>query len=33
VSGRAAQGFKVDSAEVVFRGQCDECRESQQDQT
>jgi Fe2+ or Zn2+ uptake regulation protein len=29
VSRRAAQGFAVDSAEVVFRGLCDECRESQ----
>ena len=27
VSRRAAQGFAVDSAEVVFRGLCDECRE------
>ena len=26
VSSRAAQGFAVDSAEVVFRGLCDECR-------
>jgi Fe2+ or Zn2+ uptake regulation protein len=26
VSHRAAQGFAVDSAEVVFRGLCDECR-------
>jgi len=26
VSRRAAQGFAVDSAEVVFRGLCDECR-------
>ena len=26
VSRRAAQGFAVDSAEVVFRGRCDECR-------
>ena len=32
VSGRATQGFKVDSAEVVFRGVCDKCRESQQNQ-
>ncbi|HEY6473687.1 MAG TPA: transcriptional repressor [Acidimicrobiales bacterium] len=29
VSRRAAQGFAVDSAEVVFRGSCDECRASQ----
>jgi len=29
VSRRAAQGFAVDSAEVVFRGRCDECRGSQ----
>ena len=26
VSRRAAQGFAVESAEVVFRGLCDECR-------
>jgi Fe2+ or Zn2+ uptake regulation protein len=26
VSGRAAKGFAVDSAEVVFRGICSECR-------
>jgi Fe2+ or Zn2+ uptake regulation protein len=26
----AAQGFDVSSAEVVFRGQCDECREEPQ---
>jgi Fur family peroxide stress response transcriptional regulator len=26
VSRRAAQGFAVDSAEVVFRGVCEECR-------
>jgi Fe2+ or Zn2+ uptake regulation protein len=26
VSGRAAKGFAVESAEVVFRGLCDECR-------
>ncbi len=26
---RAAQGFSVTSAEVVFRGRCDQCRESQ----
>ena len=32
LSGRATQGFKVDSAEVVFRGLCDECKGSQQDQ-
>jgi Fe2+ or Zn2+ uptake regulation protein len=30
VSRRATQGFAVDSAEVVFRGQCDNCRGSQQ---
>jgi Fe2+ or Zn2+ uptake regulation protein len=29
VSRRAAQGFTVDSAEVVFRGQCEECRTAQ----
>ena len=29
VSRRAAQGFAVDSAEVVFRGLCDECRDPQ----
>jgi Fe2+ or Zn2+ uptake regulation protein len=29
VSHRAAQGFDVDSAEVVFRGLCDECRGTQ----
>jgi len=29
VSRRAAQGFAVDSAEVVFRGRCDECRGSE----
>jgi Fe2+ or Zn2+ uptake regulation protein len=29
VSRRAAQGFAVDSAEVVFRGLCDECRHPQ----
>lgn len=28
VSRRAAQGFDVESAEVVFRGLCDECRPS-----
>jgi Fe2+ or Zn2+ uptake regulation protein len=27
VSRRAAEGFVVDSAEVVFRGLCDECRD------
>jgi Fe2+ or Zn2+ uptake regulation protein len=27
VPRRAAQGFDVDSAEVVFRGLCDECRD------
>ena len=32
VSQRAAQGFEVESAEVVFRGLCDDCREFQQDQ-
>src|SRR5580658_9375256 len=32
VSRRATQGFEVESAEVVFRGLCDECRRSQQDQ-
>jgi Fe2+ or Zn2+ uptake regulation protein len=32
VSRRAAQGFAVDSAEVVFRGLCEECKGSQQDQ-
>lgn len=26
VSRRASQGFAVDSAEVVFRGRCEECR-------
>jgi Fe2+ or Zn2+ uptake regulation protein len=26
VSRRASQGFAVDSAEVVFRGRCDECQ-------
>jgi Fe2+ or Zn2+ uptake regulation protein len=30
VSRRSTQGFEVDGAEVVFRGQCDACRESQQ---
>jgi Fe2+ or Zn2+ uptake regulation protein len=29
VSRRAALGFAVDSAEVVFRGRCDECRGTQ----
>jgi Fe2+ or Zn2+ uptake regulation protein len=28
----AAQGFQVSSAEVVFRGQCDECREQDRKQ-
>jgi Fe2+ or Zn2+ uptake regulation protein len=28
VSALGAQGFVVDSAEVVFRGLCDECRDS-----
>ncbi len=28
VSRRAAQGFDVDSAEVVFRGLCDDCKRS-----
>ena len=32
VSRRATQGFEVDSAEVVFRGLCEECKGSQQDQ-
>ena len=32
VSRRATQGFEVASAEVVFRGLCDECKGSQQDQ-
>jgi Fe2+ or Zn2+ uptake regulation protein len=32
VSRRATQGFEVDSAEVVFRGLCDECKGYQQDQ-
>ncbi len=32
VSRRATQGFAVESAEVVFRGLCDECSGSQQDQ-
>ncbi len=27
VPPRAAQGFEVDSAEVVFRGVCDDCRD------
>ncbi len=30
--GGPAQGFEVDSAEVVFRGLCDDCKGSQQDQ-
>jgi Fe2+ or Zn2+ uptake regulation protein len=29
LSRRAAQGFAVDGAEVVFRGLCDECRDVQ----
>ncbi len=29
VSHRAAQGFVVESAEVVFRGLCDDCRTTQ----
>src|SRR5579864_8822625 len=28
VSRRAARGFAVDSAEVVFRGQCEDCRDA-----
>jgi Fe2+ or Zn2+ uptake regulation protein len=32
VARRAAQGFNVESAEVVFRGLCDECRPSQRSQ-
>jgi len=32
VSRRATQGFEVDSAEVVFRGLCDACKGSQQEQ-
>ena len=32
VSRRATKGFEVESAEVVFRGLCDECKGSQQDQ-
>ena len=32
VPRRATQGFEVDSAEVVFRGLCEECRGFQQDQ-
>jgi Fe2+ or Zn2+ uptake regulation protein len=31
VSRRATQGFEVDSAEVVFRGLCDDCKGSQLD--
>jgi Fe2+ or Zn2+ uptake regulation protein len=31
VSRRATLGFEVDSAEVVFRGLCDDCKGSQQD--
>jgi Fe2+ or Zn2+ uptake regulation protein len=30
VPRRAGQGFAVDSAEVVFRGLCQECKRSQQ---
>jgi Fe2+ or Zn2+ uptake regulation protein len=30
VPPRAAQGFRVSSAEVIFRGLCDQCRASQQ---
>ena len=30
VSRRAAKGFAVDSAEVVFRGLCDDCRAASQ---
>ena len=29
VSRRGAQGFEIDSAEVVFRGLCEECRGAQ----
>jgi Fe2+ or Zn2+ uptake regulation protein len=29
VSRRRRQGFAVDSAEVVFRGLCEECRTSE----
>ena len=32
VPRRATQGFEVDSAEVVFRGLCEDCRGYQQDQ-
>ena len=32
VPRRATQGFEVDSAEVVFRGLCEDCRGFQQDQ-
>jgi len=32
VSQRSTQGFEVDSAEVVFRGLCAECKGSQQHQ-
>jgi Fe2+ or Zn2+ uptake regulation protein len=32
VSKKSTQGFEVDSAEVVFRGLCEGCRRSQQDQ-
>jgi len=30
VPARGAKGFDVQSAEVVFRGLCDECRRSEQ---
>jgi Fe2+ or Zn2+ uptake regulation protein len=33
VPSGAAQGFDVSSAEVVFRGLCDECREHHQHQS
>jgi Fe2+ or Zn2+ uptake regulation protein len=32
VPRRSTQGFEVDSAEVVFRGLCEECKGFQQDQ-
>src|ERR1700684_2879324 len=32
VSRRATHGFEADSAEVVFRGLCEECKRSQQHQ-
>jgi Fe2+ or Zn2+ uptake regulation protein len=32
VSSTASQGFAVEGAEVVFRGLCDACKGSQQDQ-